>query len=279
MAHAVQAETDARRALDEDVGNGDLTASLIPAGRTMAATVISREPAVICGTDWFAAVYRLLDPHVSVRWQVADGDTVSTGQLLCELSGPAASVVTGERAALNFLQTLSATATAARPYCDAVAGTGARILDTRKTLPGLRVAQKYAAQTGGCMNHRQGLFDAILIKENHIHAAGGISRAVEQARQLHPGISVEVETENLDELREALAAGADSIMLDNFSLADMRTARTLAGPEAMLEASGNVELAGVRAIAETGVNFISVGAITKHVRAIDLSMRFQPDPF
>lgn len=268
-------EADVRRALEEDVGSGDLTATLIPVDRRMSATVVSREPAVICGRVWFDAVFRLLDPDIGITWLVEDGDLVRQDQVLCELEGPARSLVTGERTALNFLQTLSGTATAARPYCDAVAGTGTRILDTRKTLPGLRAAQKYAARCGGCENHRQGLFDAILIKENHIHAAGSISAAVRTARQTHPGVSVEVETENLDEFREALATGADVIMLDNFTLDDMRTARKIGGADAVLEVSGNVELDGLRAIAETGVNYISVGAITKHVRAIDLSMRFR----
>lgn len=269
-----QAEADARRALDEDVGSGDLTADLIPPQRRMEATVISREPAVLCGREWFDAVYRLLDTEVTIDWLVKDGDSVTTDQVICQLTGPARSVVTGERPALNFLQTLSGTATAARPYCEAVAGTGARILDTRKTLPGLRVAQKYATACGGCQNHRQGLFDAILIKENHIHAAGSIAAAVRAARQLHPSVTVEVETENLEEFREAIAVGADTIMLDNFSLEEMRAARTIGGPGAVLEVSGNVDLDSVRAIAETGVDFISVGAMTKHLRAIDLSMRF-----
>lgn len=268
-------EADVRRALEEDVGSGDLTATLIPANRRMSATVVSREVAVICGRAWFDAVFRMLDPAIRITWLVDDGDSVRQDQVLCELEGPARSLVTGERTALNFLQTLSATATAARPYCDAVAGTGARILDTRKTLPGLRAAQKYAASCGGCQNHRQGLFDAILIKENHIHAAGSITAAVKTARREHPGVSVEVETENLDEFREALAADADIIMLDNFGLDDMRTARNIGGPGAVLEVSGNVDLDDVPAIAETGVNYISVGAITKHVRAIDLSMRFR----
>lgn len=272
-----QAEADARRALDEDVGSGDLTASLLPPMQTMEATVICREPAVICGRPWFDAVYRLLDSDVHITWHLADGESVSTDQVVCTVTGPARAVVTGERTALNFLQTLSGTATAARPYYEAVSGTGASILDTRKTLPGLRVAQKYATTCGGCRNHRQGLFDAILIKENHIHAAGSITAAVRTARKLHPDVSVEVETENLDEFREALAAGADCIMLDDYRLEDMRTARRIGGPGAVLEVSGNVTLKNVRAIAGTGVNYISVGAITKHLRAVDLSMRFRQD--
>ena len=267
-------EADVRRALDEDVGSGDLTAELIPAERQLRATVITRENAVLCGTAWFDTVFRLLDPAVQVSWTAADGEQVQANQTLCHLDGPARSILTGERTALNFLQTLSGTATSARRYVDAVAGTGVQILDTRKTLPGLRLAQKYAAACGGCRNHRIGLFDAILIKENHIAAAGSISAAVQAARQLHPSVHVEVETENLDELREALTAGADSIMLDEYSLADMKQARLVAGPDYPLEASGNVSLETIRTVAKTAVSYISIGAITKHVRAVDLSMRY-----
>lgn len=267
-------EDDVRRALAEDVGSGDLTADLIPAETRMQATVISREPAVLCGTAWFDTVFRQVDRAVTIDWQLADGDRIEADQLLCTLSGPARAILTGERTALNFLQTLSGTATTARQYVDAVAGTSVQILDTRKTLPGLRLAQKYAAACGGCRNHRIGLFDAILIKENHIAAAGSITNAVAAARRLHPEVHVEVETENLDELREALAAGADSIMLDEYSLADMKKARQIAGPDYPLEASGNVTLETIRTVAETGVSYVSIGAITKYVRAIDLSMRY-----
>lgn len=274
MLSREQVESDARRAIDEDVGTGDLTADLVPSDKRMRATVLSREPAVVCGQAWFDAVYRLLDTDVRTDWLVADGDRIEPGQALCHVSGPARSVLTGERTALNFLQTLSGTATTARAYSDAVAGSGAVILDTRKTLPGLRVAQKYAVACGGCRNHRQGLFDAILIKENHIHATGSIAAAVERARRLHPGVPVEVETENLDEFRQALAAGADTIMLDDYSLEDMREARRMAGTAVKLEASGSVDMDTLKAIAATGVDYISVGAITKHLRAVDLSMRF-----
>ncbi|SEO81877.1 carboxylating nicotinate-nucleotide diphosphorylase [Aquisalimonas asiatica] len=268
-------QDDVRRALAEDVGDGDLTAALIPADRVGEATVISREAAVVCGRAWFDAVYRQLDPAVTIHWHVDDGDTVAPDTLLCELSGPARSLVTGERTALNFLQLLSGTATTAHAYAAAVAGTGTRILDTRKTIPGLRQAQKYAVACGGCTNHRVGLFDAILIKENHIMAAGGITAAVRESRRLAPAVTVEVEVESLDELREALDVGADIVLLDNFSLADLRHARELTGERARLEASGNVDEHGLRAIAETGVDYISVGAITKHVQAVDLSMRFR----
>lgn len=264
---------DVARALHEDVGSGDLTADLIPADQQMAATVISREDAVLCGTAWFDQAFYQISDMVRIRWEVADGDRVNPNQMLCHLEGPARALLTAERTALNFLQTLSGTATRASVYASAVAGTGARILDTRKTLPGLRLAQKYAVRCGGCSNHRIGLYDAILIKENHIYAAASIAGAVEAARRLHPGVKVEVETENLDELREAVSAGADVIMLDNYSLQDMREARHLAGP-IPLEASGNVDLDSIRQIAETGVDYISVGAITKHLQAVDLSMRF-----
>ncbi len=267
---------DVARALREDVGSGDRTADLIPATQNMRATVISREDAVLCGAAWFDQAFHQVDDTVRINWQAADGDRVGPDQVLCRLEGPARALLTAERTALNFLQALSGTATQAHAYVEAVAGTGARILDTRKTLPGLRLAQKYAVRCGGGSNHRIGLFDAILIKENHIHAAGSIAAAVDAARRLHPGVKVEVETENLDELRQAVTARADVIMLDNYSLDAMREARRLAGA-IPLEASGNVDLAGIRRIAETGVDFISVGAITKHLHAVDLSMRFSTD--
>ena len=266
---------DAARALAEDVGAGDLTAALIPAGQRMAATVISREAGVLCGTDWFDAIFQGIDPAIRVTWRVRDGDSLTRDLVLCELDGPARGLLTGERTALNFLQTLSGTATAANRYVAVVAGTPTRILDTRKTLPGLRHAQKYAVRCGGAHNHRQGLFDGILIKENHIHAAGSIAAAVAQAKRLHPGIPVEVETENLDELHEALAAGAEIIMLDNYGLDEMREACRIVAGRARLEASGNVDMDSLRAIAETGVDYVSIGAITKHLRALDLSMRFR----
>lgn len=266
-------EADVRRALAEDVGTGDITAQLIPADRPARARVITREAAVICGTAWVDAVFRQLDPAVRVHWHVADGDAVSADKLLFELEGPARALLTGERTALNFLQTLSGVATLCRYYADRVAGTGVRLLDTRKTLPGLRLAQKYAVTCGGCHNHRIGLYDAFLIKENHIAACGGIAAAVAAARGIAPGKPVEVEVESLDELEQALAAGADIIMLDELSLEDMRTAVAITAGRAKLEASGGVNEQTLRSIAETGVDYISIGSLTKHVRAVDLSMR------
>ncbi len=262
-------------ALAEDVGGGDLTAALIPETAQAEATVISREDAVLCGTAWFDAVFRQLDPRVSIDWQATDGERVQPGQPLCTLRGPARALLTGERTALNFLQALSGTATLARRFADTVAGTGAVILDTRKTLPGLRLAQKYAVRCGGCRNHRIGLFDAVLIKENHIMAAGSIRNAIATARRLHPGVTVEVEVENLAELEEALAARPDIVMLDNFDLAALVEAVRITARRVKLEASGNVNFDTVRKIAETGVDYISIGGLTKDVRAIDLSMRFR----
>jgi nicotinate-nucleotide pyrophosphorylase (carboxylating) len=262
-------------ALAEDVGGGDLTAALIPEDAQAEATVISREHAVLCGAAWFDAVFRQLDPRIHTEWRAADGDRIEPDQLLCTLRGPARALLTGERTALNFLQALSGTATLARRYADAVAGTGATILDTRKTLPGLRLAQKYAVRCGGCQNHRIGLFDAVLIKENHIMAAGSITNAIATARRLHPGVTVEVEVENLAELEEALAARPDIVMLDNFDLATLAEAVRITAKRVKLEASGNVNFDTVRAIAETGVDYISIGGLTKDVRAVDLSMRFK----
>jgi nicotinate-nucleotide pyrophosphorylase (carboxylating) len=264
-------------ALAEDVGGGDLTAALIPEDARAEATVISRERAVLCGAAWFDAVFRQLDPRIHIEWGAADGDRVEPNQWLCTLRGPARAMLTGERTALNFLQALSGTATLARRYADLVAGTGATILDTRKTLPGLRLAQKYAVRCGGCQNHRIGLFDAVLIKENHIMAAGSIRNAIATARRLHPGVTVEVEVENLAELEEALAARPDIVMLDNFDLAAMTEAVRLTAKRVKLEASGNVNFDTVRAIAETGVDYISIGGLTKDVRAVDLSMRFKTE--
>ncbi|QQZ28507.1 carboxylating nicotinate-nucleotide diphosphorylase [Thiothrix subterranea] len=262
------------RALAEDIGTGDVTAGLIPAEKQASATVISREDAVLCGVAWFDEVFRQLDPAVQIEWQQRDGVRVAANALLCTLRGSARSILSGERAALNFLQTLSATATATRRYVDLVAHTACRILDTRKTLPGLRTAQKYAVLCGGGTNHRMGLYDRVLIKENHIVAAGSITAAIQQARALHPGILVEVETENLQELAEATAARADIIMLDEYSLADMREAVRVTAGKIPLEASGGVSPETLVAIAETGVDFVSIGGITKHVWAVDLSMRF-----
>ncbi len=263
-------------ALAEDVGDGDLTAALIPEDAQAEAAVISRENAVLCGAAWFDAVFRQLNPQIIINWQAVDGDRIAPDQLLCALRGPARALLTGERTALNFLQLLSGTATLARRYADAVAGTHATILDTRKTLPGLRLAQKYAVRCGGCRNHRIGLFDAVLIKENHIMAAGSINNAIAAARRLHPGITIEVEVENFAELAEALAAQPDIIMLDNFNRTDMAEAVKITDGRVKLEASGNVNFDTVRPIAETGVDYISIGGLTKDVQAVDLSMRFRP---
>jgi nicotinate-nucleotide pyrophosphorylase (carboxylating) len=266
------------RALAEDVGGGDLTARLIPAERMSRASVITREDAVLCGTTWFDEVFRQLEPRTRIVWTAKDGDRVQADQLLCTLEGPSRALLTGERTALNFLQSLSGTATVTRRYVDAVSGTQCRILDTRKTVPGLRLAQKYAVACGGGTNHRIGLFDAILVKENHIAAAGSIARAVDEARRLQAQVLVEVEVESLAQLAQALDAGVDRVLLDNFSLEDMRTAvktaRQHANARTELEASGNMTLKTLRRVAETGVDFISVGSLTKHVQAIDLSMRF-----
>jgi len=263
-------------ALAEDVGGGDVTAALVPAGERVRGRVITREAAVLCGRAWAQETFRQLDPAVRLAWQAEDGARVAPNQVLFEISGPARAVLTGERTALNFLQLLSGTATATRAYVDAVAGTNCRILDTRKTLPGLRTAQKYAVRCGGADNLRMGLYDQVLIKENHIAAAGSLTTAIAAARAHSPGMRIEVEVETPQELEEALAASPDVVMLDEFSLSDMRAAvalRNARAAQVQLEASGSVSLETVRAIAETGVDFVSVGAITKHVRATDLSMR------
>jgi nicotinate-nucleotide pyrophosphorylase (carboxylating) len=263
-------------ALREDLGGGDVTASLVPAAQRVRGSVISREEAVLCGRAWADETFRQLDSKVQLTWHSADGERVAAQQVIFSIAGPARPVLTGERTALNFLQLLSATATAARRFVDAVAGTGCQILDTRKTLPGLRTAQKYAVRCGGARNHRMGLYDQVLIKENHIAAAGSLTGAIEVARRNTAGVTVEVEVETLGELQEALNAHADIVLLDEFTLEDMRAAVALnraQGAVAKLEVSGSVSLDGVRAIAETGVDFVSVGAITKNVRAIDLSMR------
>jgi nicotinate-nucleotide pyrophosphorylase (carboxylating) len=261
-------------ALAEDVGSGDLTARLVPAGHSARGTVVSREEAVLCGTAWFDACFHGLDPQTRIRWHTEDGARIRAGQTLCEIVAETRALLTAERAALNFLQLLSATATATRRYVEAVAGTGAKIVDTRKTLPGLRLAQKYAVRCGGGTNHRLGLYDGVLIKENHILAAGGVRAALERAKQLAPGdVFIQIEVENLDQLAEALEAGAKMILLDNMDLAQMQEAVALTAGRAELEASGGVSLERVRAIAETGVDRISVGSLTKDVKAIDLSLR------
>ncbi len=266
-------ESNVRRALAEDIGTGDITAQLIPAERLAHASVITRERAVISGSAWVDGVFRQLDPRVAVHWQVVDGEQVEAGRVLFQLEGPARALLSGERTALNFLQTLSGVATRCRHYADLVEGTGVRLLDTRKTLPGLRLAQKYAVTCGGCHNHRIGLYDAFLIKENHIAACGGIAEAIAAAHRIAPGKPVEVEVESLGELEQALAAGVDIVMLDELSLDDMRTAVAINAGRAKLEASGGISDETLRSIAETGVDYISIGALTKHVQAIDLSMR------
>jgi nicotinate-nucleotide pyrophosphorylase (carboxylating) len=264
--------------LAEDIGAGDLTAALIPADRQGRATVITREDAVICGFPWVTETFHQIDPRVSLEWRIQEGDTAKADKPLFTVDGPARALLTGERTALNFLQLLSATATAARAYSQLLRGTNCKLLDTRKTLPGLRTAQKYAVTVGGGFNHRMGLFDGILIKENHIMAAGSIANAVATAQQSPRQVPVEVEVETLDQLQQAIAAGADIALLDNFSLPLMREAvaqNAGSSNPLKLEASGGITHESIREIAETGVDFISVGSITKNVRAVDLSMRFE----
>ncbi len=268
-------------ALTEDVGSGDLTAQLIPPERQANAQVISRETAVLCGQAWFDETFRQCGPAIRVQWQAQDGEMIGPNQVLCSIQGPARPMLTAERTALNFLQTLSATASLVRRYADKVRGTGARILDTRKTIPGLRAAQKYAVRCGGGHNHRHGLYDGILIKENHIIAAGSIAEAVKAAFQLGTDVPVQVEAENLAQVEEALQAGADMILLDNFPIHQLSTAvrirqrfRLPDGSYPLFEASGNIDLSNVRLVADAGVDRISIGSLTKHVNAIDLSMRF-----
>ena len=272
--------TQVEAALREDLGSGDVTAALVPAAQRVRGSVVAREEAVLCGRAWVDETFRQLDPRVQLTWHASDGERVAAGQAIFAIAGPARPVLSGERTALNFLQLLSGTATMTRRFVDAVAGTGCRILDTRKTVPGLRTAQKYAVRCGGAHNHRMGLYDQVLIKENHIAAARSLTGAIEAARRSAAGIGVEVEVETLGELQEALNARPDIILLDDFTLEDMRAAVALnraAGTAAKLEVSGSVSLEAVRAIAETGVDYISVGALTKHVRAIDLSMRLDFD--
>jgi nicotinate-nucleotide pyrophosphorylase (carboxylating) len=263
--------------LMEDVGSGDVTAQIVPEALSATATLTTREAMVLCGRPWFDAVFRRLDPAVQCDWQATDGEEVDAGRLLCRLSGKARALLTAERTALNLLQTLSGTATHARAYARAVAGTPVKVLDTRKTIPGLRVAQKYAVRCGGCHNHRQGLHDAILIKENHILATGSIFLAIQAARSIAPHLPLEIEVESLDEFDQAIAAGAERILLDNFDLASIREAVTRAAGRVALEVSGNVSLATIRTLAECGVDFISVGDLTKNVRAVDLSLRIDLD--
>ena len=266
---------DIERAFAEDLGKGDATAALLPADGVAEAALTCRDDAVIAGSPWFDACFRRLDPGVRIDWQVRDGERATPGTVICRLSGHARSLVSAERSALNFLQLLSGTATATARYVAAVAGTGTRVLDTRKTVPGLRLAQKYAVRCGGGHNHRIGLYDAILVKENHIIAAGGIAPAAAAARRLHPDLLLEVEVENLDELQQALDAGVDRIMLDNFTVPLMHEAVRLNAGRVPLEVSGNVDLSTIGEYARTGVDFVSVGALTKHVHAVDLSLRLR----
>jgi len=276
MINPAYVEAMVRQALAEDVGSGDVTANLIPAGTHASARVISRDAGVLCGVAFVDEVFNQLDPALVPHWHFKDGDTIGKNDSLFSITGDARAVLTGERTALNFLQLLSGTATRAQQYALSVAGTGVRLLDTRKTIPGLRLAQKYAVRCGGCHNHRIGLYDAYLIKENHIEASGGIANAISAARQTTPDLPVEVEVETLDELRLALVAGADRIMLDNFDLDSLREAVRITAGAAELEASGNVSETTLQAIANTGVDYISIGALTKSVTPLDLSMRFDP---
>jgi nicotinate-nucleotide pyrophosphorylase (carboxylating) len=267
-------EENVHIALREDIGAGDITAELIAEDEVALASVITREDCVFCGMDWFEEVFRQLDEAVFIEWHAQDGDAVSANDTLCSISGSARAILTGERTALNFVQLLSATATRAAHYARAVAGTGCMVLDTRKTIPGLRLAQKYAVSCGGCQNHRIGLYDAILIKENHIAAHGSIAGAIEEAKFLYPDTLVEIEVETLDQLQQAIDAGATRVLLDNFSNDALRAAVELNNGQLELEASGGVTLENIRDIASTGVTYISTGALTKDIKAIDLSMRF-----
>lgn len=267
-------DSQVKLALLEDVGQQDLTANLIPADAEAEAQLITRQNAVLCGRDWFETVFNQLDDNIQIDWLATDGDALAANEVICRIKGPARAILTGERTAMNFLQTLSATATLAKRYADVVAGLPVKVLDTRKTLPGWRVAQKYAVRCGGCFNHRFGLYDGILIKENHINAAGSITAAVSQAQSLNAGVPIEVEVENLDELHQALQAGADIVLLDNFELETLKQAVAINDKKALLEASGGISLNNIRVIAETGVDRISVGALTKDIQAVDLSLRF-----
>ncbi len=264
-------------ALDEDIGTGDVTAASFNNNETASAKVVCREEAVLCGQQWFELVFYKLDPDVAIDWKLNDGDQLEKDATVCALSGSAQAILTGERTALNFLQTLSGTATKTKIYVDRIAGTNAQILDTRKTLPGMRYAQKYAVRCGGGKNHRIGLYDAILIKENHIATAGSVSKAVNEAKQQYPSIKLEVEVENASQLKEALNTQTDVILLDNFSLSELENAVSITNGKKKLEASGNMTLENIREVAKTGVDYISIGAITKHLQAVDFSMRFKAE--
>ena len=275
---ASEIERNVSTALEEDIGSGDLTALLTPASATARATVVCRTDAILCGQPWFEACFRRLDARTTVSWLAAEGTRIAPGTRICEIRGQARALLTVERTALNFLQTLSAVATATRRYVDAIAGTRAKIVDTRKTLPGLRLAQKYAVRTGGGVNHRLGLYDGILIKENHIAAVGSATAAINAARRIAPpGVWIQVEVETLEQLKEVLAAGARMILLDNMSLDQLRDAVKITAGNAQLEASGGVTLGNVRAIAESGVDRISIGSLTKDIEAVDFSLRFETD--
>jgi len=267
-------EENVFNALREDIGEGDITAELIPHDNISLATVISREPCVFCGLDWFEETYRQIDEEILIDWCIDDGEHIEADQIICTISGSSQNIVTGERTALNFVQTLSATATLSAQYAAKVADTETKILDTRKTLPGLRMAQKYAVSCGGCENHRLGLFDAFLIKENHINACEGIANAVSEARFHNPDLKVEVEVENTDELQQAIDAGADRVLLDNFDIKALQQAVKTCKGKIICEASGNITIDNIHDVANTGVDYISTGALTKDIKAIDLSMRF-----
>ncbi len=262
-------------ALKEDIASGDVTASLFNIDQTHNAKLICREEAILCGQQWFMECFQQLDPNIEITWQANDGEHIEKDSTICTLYGPAQSILSGERTAINFMQTLSGTATTTHMYVERISGTGAKLLDTRKTIPGMRYAQKYAVKCGGGMNHRMGLYDAILIKENHIAAAGSINQAVSKAKQKYPNLKLEVEVETIQQLKEAIKTQADTILLDNFSLSELETAVSVNEDSKKLEASGNISLENIREIAKTGVDYISIGAITKHIKAIDFSMRFE----
>jgi len=267
-------EENVFNALKEDIAEGDITAELIPNDNISLATVISRDNCVFCGLDWFEETYRQIDEEILIDWCVDDGEEIAAGQIICTISGSSRNIVTGERVALNFVQTLSATATLSARYAEKVADTETKVLDTRKTIPGLRMAQKYAVSCGGCENHRLGLFDAFLIKENHIYACDGIKNAINEARFCNPELKVEVEVENMDELQQAIEAGADRVLLDNFDIETLREAVKVCKGNIISEASGNITIDNINDVAKTGVDYISTGALTKDIKAVDLSMRF-----
>ncbi len=267
-------EENVFNALKEDIGEGDITAELIPHDNISLATVISREDCIFCGLDWFEETFRQLDTEILIAWCVDDGDEIKADQIICTISGSSQNIISGERTALNFVQTLSATATLSQRYAREVADTETKVLDTRKTIPGLRMAQKYAVSCGGCSNHRIGLFDAFLIKENHINACDGIKNAVEEARFHNPDLKIEVEVENMDELQQAIDAGTDRVLLDNFNITNLQQAVDICKGKIITEASGNITINNIKDVAKTGVDFISTGALTKDIKAIDLSMRF-----